>query len=108
MLNLALAARMMLGWPDWLAAWQPVDIHFLGVGFWILPRLRDPPKHGNTRLAWLVYALLNGGVLLVAAGSVVAAPAPVILLGRLAELMAAAAFAGHAWPRVRSAGSRGY
>ena len=75
----------------------------LGMAFWILPRWGA--ARGNETPAWLAYALLNLGVLLVAASQVLAWPAVLPLLGRAAELLAALAFAVHAWPRVKALGA---
>jgi hypothetical protein len=72
----------------------------LGVAYWILPRGRGVGR-GNERLAWAALLLLNLGVLAVGVGGMMNAPAPVIAAGRAAELLAAVAFAGHAWPRAR-------
>lgn len=83
---------MLLGWTVQLA---------MGVAFWILPRFLQGPERGNEAMAWLAFGLLNAGVLLAAGGWLLGAPAVVPLLGRLAEVGAAIAFAVHAWPRVK-------
>ena len=72
----------------------------LGVAYWILPRQRGAGR-GNDRLAWAALLLLNLGVLTAGVGGVIGASGPVIAAGRAAELLAAVAFAGHAWPRAR-------
>jgi hypothetical protein len=84
---------LLMGWTLQLA---------LGVAFWILPRFMSDRPRGNERLAWLSFALLNGGVWLVGLGSVLVGPPAVVLLGRLAEMGAAVAFAAHLWPRIIS------
>lgn len=76
----------------------------LGVGFWILPRFLG--SRGNVKAAWAAFGLLNLGVWLVAVGATLAATPVVLLLGRVAEAGAAAAFVVHAWPRVKPAGQR--
>jgi hypothetical protein len=81
-----------------LVGWM-VQLAF-GVGYWILPR-RPGMGRGNEGLAWAALLLLNTGVLVVGVGSTAEAPAAFILAGRGAELLAALAFAGHAWPRAR-------
>jgi hypothetical protein len=98
------------------AVWQllPMHIEFvlvgwtiqlaLGVGFWILPRARHGAARGDERLVWLAYILLNIGVLSVGVGAWLGAPGVLLLLGRMAELLAALFFALHAWPRVKAYG----
>jgi cbb3-type cytochrome oxidase subunit 1 len=102
-----------------LGAWddrlRPVHIEFLllgwmvqlalGVAFWILPRFRSGRERGGERLAWTAFALLNAGVLTTAISAALGAPNPSALLGRVAETLAAAAFALHAWPRVKPFGA---
>lgn len=87
------AEMLLVGWAIQLA---------MGVAFWILPRFKtERPREG---LAWLAFALLNTGVLAVMLGSWFAGYGVAVLAGRLAELLAAAAFAAHAWPRVKPPG----
>jgi hypothetical protein len=83
---------LLVGWMVQLA---------LAVGYWILPR-RAGTGRGNERPAWGALLLLNVGVLSVGLGSVLAAPAFVLIAGRATELLAALGFAAHAWPRVRA------
>lgn len=105
---LLLAAKgFPLGFDPW--ALRPVHIEMLlvgwmiqlvmGVAVWIFPRFvlhRAPRRSAVT--AWLAFALLNAGVLLVSfGGSLLAA-------GRLTEIGAAASFAAHLWGRVSPAG----
>ena len=71
----------------------------MGVAIWIFPRfaVRRAPQL-SARTAWLAFALLNAGVVLVSlGGSLVGA-------GRLVEIGAAASFAAHLWGRVSPAG----
>lgn len=72
----------------------------LGVAFWILPRFWEGPPRGNETGAWIAFGLLNAGVWLVAAGTVLAAPRIVLFLGRAGEVGAAIAFGIHIWPRI--------
>jgi len=83
---------VLLGWTLQLA---------MGVAYWILPRFLAGPERGNEAAAWLAFGLLNIGVLLAGVGWTLGVPPIVPLLGRLAELGAAIAFAVHAWPRVK-------
>ncbi|MBI5829225.1 MAG: hypothetical protein HZB20_06720 [Chloroflexi bacterium] len=83
---------VLVGWTVQLA---------MGVAFWILPRFGLGPRRGNESLGWVAYGLINAGVLAVGLGQALAAPAFVVVLGRAAGLLAAAAYAAHAWPRVK-------
>jgi cbb3-type cytochrome oxidase subunit 1 len=97
----------------WIAALRPVHLEFLllgwtvqlafGVAYWILPRFRAGAERGRTALAWSAFGLLNGGVLAAALGGAMSAGG-VTTAGRIAEAMAAAAFALHAWARVKPFG----
>jgi hypothetical protein len=103
---LLLAAKgVRLGFDPWVL--RPVHIEMLlvgwmiqlvmGVAVWIFPRLvlrRAPQRSAIT--AWLAFALLNAGVLLVCLGLPAA--------GRVIEIGAAASFAVHLWGRVSPAG----
>jgi hypothetical protein len=74
----------------------------MGVAIWIFPRFAvrtDPQRSAAT--AWLAFALLNAGVVLVSLGGIL------IGLGRLVEIGAAASFAAHLWGRVSPAGLSG-
>ncbi|MEW5957980.1 MAG: hypothetical protein AB1801_09675 [Chloroflexota bacterium] len=77
----------------------------IGVGFWIFPRFRR--SRGNEKPAWLAFGLLNAGVWLAGLGPTLAAPAFILLLGRLAEADAVVAFAVQAWPRIKPPGATG-
>jgi heme/copper-type cytochrome/quinol oxidase subunit 1 len=81
---------LLFGWTVQLA---------LGVAYWILPRFQT--ARGNPMLVWLALGLLNLGVVLVSVAPFMAAPGLVSLYGRGAEIAAAAAFAFHAWPRIK-------
>lgn len=84
---------LLFGWTVQLA---------MGVGFWIFPRFWR--LRGDEKPAWLALGLLNLGVWLAGVGPVVGAPVIVPLLGRLAEVGAAVAFAVHVWPRLKPPG----
>jgi hypothetical protein len=105
---LVLAAKG-LGGPAW--AWRFLPWHMelvlvgwslqlaMGVGYWILPRFRH--HRGDPRPAWLALLLVNAGVAAIGVGALVGAPPWVPWLGRAMEALAVAAFAAHAWPRVK-------
>lgn len=71
----------------------------LGMAYWILPRWHS--QRGDVRPAWAAFCLLNMGVLMVAAAAFAPALTWGPALGRALEVAAAAAFALHAWPRVK-------
>lgn len=85
---------LLFGWTVQLA---------LGIAYWILPRFQA--ERGNPILIWLALGLLNLGVLLVSIAPFVDAPGIVSLYGRVAEIAGAAAFALHAWPRIKPTGA---
>jgi hypothetical protein len=89
------AELLLIGWTVQLA---------MGVAFWILPRFRPGPERGDERPAWAAWALLNLGVLTAAVGAALLDSGTAIAVGRSAEALAAAAFARHAWPRVKPFG----
>jgi hypothetical protein len=95
-----------------LWAWLPAHIEFLlmgwvvqmalGIAFWIAPRFWKPPRRGNITGVYLGFGLLNSGIWLVVAGTALALSGWVLVLGRLFELLAAAAVASSLWPRIVS------
>lgn len=99
------------GVPLYPLTWRllPAHIEFLlfgwtlqlifGVAFWILPRWQS--QRGNVRPAWLALLLVNAGVWLVVLAGWLNWPAWSLMVGRLLEVTAVAAFAAHAWPRVK-------
>jgi heme/copper-type cytochrome/quinol oxidase subunit 1 len=86
------AELLLLGWSVQLA---------MGVAFWILPRFRSGAERGSERPAWLAYIVLNLGVVCSALSGTGFVWGGLQQLGRCAEAVAAAAFAVHAWPRVK-------
>jgi hypothetical protein len=70
-----------------------------GVAFWILPRWQT--QRGNVQPAWSALLLVNVGIWLVVLTGWLNWPAWSMLAGRLLEAAAVAAFAAHAWPRVK-------
>jgi len=87
---------LLLGWTLQL---------IMGVAFWILPRFSHGPLRGKESLAWTSYYLLNLGIWLVILGPLFPHWNGLTLLGRLAETASAAAFALHAWPRIKPLGA---
>ncbi|MBE2237603.1 MAG: hypothetical protein IAE81_07440 [Caldilineaceae bacterium] len=81
---------LLFGWTVQLA---------FGVAFWILPRWQT--QRGDLRPAWAAFILLNGGIWLVVLAGWSNGSAWWLAVGRLLEAAAMAAFALHAWPRVK-------
>jgi len=82
--------QMLMGWMVQLV---------IGVAYWILPSRTRVPPVSPERLMWLVFGLLNGGVVL-AMFSDPSRPA-VEFAGRCAETAAVGLFAVLAWNRQR-------
>jgi hypothetical protein len=75
----------------------------MAVGYWILPRFSG--SRGNTSLAWASMIALNVGVLISAASPLPGLPFWVAACGPAAIALAVAAFAWHAWPRIKAPGA---
>ncbi len=76
----------------------------LGVAYWILPRHTHEPRHGNTRLGWVGFVLMNAGVVLILASNWIPDLPALHPVGRLVELVAALALVWVLWPRVKAFG----
>jgi hypothetical protein len=85
--------EMLVGWLVQL---------IMGVGFWILPRRPGAPASDGSGRMWIVFGLLNGGVLLAGLGAAPGWPGALALGGRLAECAAVGLFASLAWRRQRA------
>ncbi|MCP4361338.1 MAG: hypothetical protein GY796_25290 [Chloroflexi bacterium] len=92
--------------------WLPVHIEFLlmgwivqlvmGVAFWILPRYWTKPRRPHENYVWIAFALLNLGIWLVTAATLLHTGREILLLGRVVEVGGALFFARHAWGRIVS------
>jgi hypothetical protein len=90
---------LLLGWMVQLS---------LGTAYWILPRLPNTgSERGRFGFAIGATVLLNSGVIIFTGAVILAAWQPAILwiqtIGLAFQLAAIAAFAIHAWPRIRPA-----
>ena len=93
-----------------LWGWLPAHIEFLlmgwiaqlmmGTAFWIAPRFQEPPRRGNETGAQVAIVLINLGIWLVAAGSLLNEPRWLAFVGRLLEVGAAVSFALHLKQRI--------
>jgi hypothetical protein len=94
------------------AIWMLLPIHIefdlvgwlvqlaMGVAFWILPRFSNGPLRGNERLSWFAFALINAGILLVAANGMFETNG-LMLIGRVSETVAFVLFALGNWRRIK-------
>ncbi len=118
---------LLLGWilglgrvvtlPPWLAAANPVYFHLfmvggvaqfiIGVAWWMFPALSKERPRGNEALAWVVFFLLNGGLVLrvICEPWVAVDPQPIARWGLLGSAVAMVAagwiVVGLLWPRVK-------
>jgi heme/copper-type cytochrome/quinol oxidase subunit 1 len=77
----------------------------LGVAYWILPRFLHGAPRGDTRLVWLAFFLLNGGVLAMSLAAWAPSAVPDLgLAGRTSQAAAALIFALQFWPRIKPYG----
>jgi hypothetical protein len=86
---------LLVGWMLQLA---------MGVAQWILPRFGVQGVARGVMPAWIAFTALNGGLLLVAVAAVRPGSDALVLAGRGAEVVAAAAFVTSVWARVRASG----
>lgn len=73
-LSFAVVARPALGLPAWLSAFSPVLWHLfvvgwitqliIGVAYWMFPKITKDNPRGDERFGWLIFVLLNVGLLL--------------------------------------------
>jgi len=82
---------LLMGWLVQLA---------IGVAFWILPRFSQGAPRGNETTIWLAFILLNLGIGLVAAETVLTVPG-LVWIGRIVEIGGVLAFVVGSWRRVR-------
>jgi hypothetical protein len=85
--------QMLVGWLVQLV---------IGVAYWILPRAANHDATAHAKLMWVVFALLNGGLLVAALAGDPRLPRELVAAGRVAEAAAVALFALHAWNRQRA------
>ena len=103
------------GIPIYVWSWRLLNPHIelvifgwtiqfvMGIAFWILPRFSGEHRYGKVYLGWWSFGLLNGGILLTAAGTWFVADL-VSLVGRLSTLGAVLMFVILIYPRVKPLG----
>lgn len=111
---MVLGAIMLIhkAWPLHPAVWQLLPLHIetaifgwiiqftLGTGYWMLPRFLKGPHRGSPRLAYLMIIALNIGILLTLSNSLFQTRMPLMIFGRLLELLAVILFISLHWNRI--------
>jgi len=83
---------LLVGWLIQLA---------MGVAFWIIPRFGGNSPRGPVGLVWVSFALLNAGILITVLQYWFPA---MLLIGRIAEVVAGILFVIGSWRRIRPQG----
>lgn len=111
-LGALLLMNKALAWSPLLWLFLAAHIEFLvtgwtlllvmGVAYWIPPRFQTERR--RVALVWVAFGLVNLGVWAVALAPWSGSAQIWIAVGRSAEVTGAAAFAFHAWPRIKPPG----
>ncbi len=83
---------LLVGWLIQLA---------MGVAFWVIPRFSSGSPRGPVGLVWFSFALINAGILI---GILQFWFPVVVLIGRIAEVVAGILFVIGSWRRVKPHG----
>lgn len=105
---------------DWSPRWQtlrPLYLHFLfigwvtqiimGVGFWMFPKYSKEHPRGSEKLGWVVFVLLNLGLVLRAIGEPMMVLSPhdefrwMLAVASLCLLLAGWGFIANSWGRIK-------
>ena len=116
-LSFWVVARAPLGLPGWLSAFQPVLAHLfvvgwitqliIGIAWWMFPKITKDNPRGDIRFAWMIFALLNIGLLLRLAAEPLVTLHPDAPLGwaliasAICQLLAGWGVVILLWPRVK-------
>lgn len=120
-LGLSLAALVVaqpvLTLPPQLAAFRPVYLHLLmvgwitqlimGVAYWMFPKYSKVNPRGSERLGWLVFIALNLGLILRALGEPLTILQPewsvgwLLVVSAVCQLVAGWVFIANTWGRVK-------
>ncbi len=113
-LGAVLLANKGIPFAPWVWNLLPVHIDMLlfgfviqlaiGMGYWILPRIRgvtSSVSRGNETAVFISIALLNLSIWMVAFFTVFSLPGLWLVIGRLAEGLAAVLFTFQTWLRIR-------
>ncbi len=100
------------GWPLFAVSHRPVHVEqmlvgwlvqlVIGVAYWILPASEPAGLRRRDKRMWVVFALINAGVLVASLGGDPHLPDWIAVPGRAAETLAVLVFGSHAWNRQRA------
>lgn len=112
-----LLAQPVMGWSSNVQVLRPVYLHFLfigwvtqiimGVGYWMFPKYSKEKPRGNEKLGWVVFVLLNLGLILRAISEPAMVLAPqlgfgwVLALASMCLLLAGWGFIANTWGRIK-------
>ena len=117
MMGSMMLAQPVMGWTAKLQVLRPVYLHFLfigwvtqiimGVGYWMFPKYSREKPRGNEKLGWVVFVLLNSGLVLRAIGEPAMILAPqaglgwTLALASVCLLLAGWGFIFNTWGRIK-------
>ncbi len=117
MMGAILLAQPVLEWSTRWQTLRPVYLHFLfigwvtqiimGVGYWMFPKYSKEHPRGSEKLGWLVFVLLNLGLILRAIGEPMMAISPhdafrwMLAIASLCLLLAGWGFIANTWGRIK-------
>ena len=110
-------AQPVLGLPPQLMSLRPVYLHLLmvgwvtqlimGVAYWMFPKYSKESPRGSERLGWLIFILLNLGLIIRTIGEPLAVLQPesgmswLLVVSAVCQLAAGWMFVANTWQRVK-------
>ncbi len=116
LVGFAIGAMILISkvYPELSSMWSLLAVHIevsifgwiiqltMGTAYWILPRYLKTKSRGNPKLAMLMVALLNVGILINIASYLNVIGSTSTILGRSLEILAVILFVGLHWNRAVS------
>ncbi len=115
--GLALAARPVLDFPDWVGALGPVYIHLFlvgwvtqlifGVAYWMFPKFSLARPRGSEAAGWATFVLINLGLVLRSIGEPLVGLQPsggfgwLLAASALSQWLGGILFVLNTWGRVK-------
>ena len=116
-LGVLVAAQPVFQWSPSVVVLRPVFLHLLivgwvtqliiGVAYWMFPKQSKEQPRGSTRLGWVVFALLNVGLILRAVGEPLFAlqagsfTGVLLAVSAVFQVLAGWLFIANTWGRVK-------